>query len=287
MKLTSHDDIHQVQLITSSIIMFFPSSILLLTASFASIVAGNAEKAIFLGPAAISIPTTKPTLSDLNLQALSPTASSIRTNLGRVFPNADVAGQEKGVSTWLLLDSLDEGQRYELRVCWSAVVSGLVPIVSVCQFQLSMLNVPYQEPTAFSMDVYELDHVWATPELMVSLANYAYAHMPEPNFQAEAEDGSEKKPTQQERTASVLLLHIQAAADYYSHDQSLMKDPPPVLVDLILDPYVYNVLPRSLIPTVGYIIAVAAVTWFVARWITASLHNVALEPAPTYSKKTK
>jgi hypothetical protein len=149
-----------------------------------------------------------------------------------------------------------------------------------------MLNITNQEPTEFTMDVYELDHVWATPGLMVSLANYAYAKMPEPKFQTEGQNEDEKKPTQQERTASVLLLHIQAAADYFSHHSSLMKDPPPVLVDLILDPYILNVLPRSLIPTVGYIVAVAVATWLFARWITASLQNVANEPSSD-PKKTK
>jgi hypothetical protein len=90
---------------------------------FASLVAANAEKVIFLGPAAVPIPLTKPTLSDLNLQTLSPDVSSIRTNISRVFPNDAIEGHEKGESTWLLLDNLSEGQRYEFRVCWPAVVS--------------------------------------------------------------------------------------------------------------------------------------------------------------------
>lgn len=54
-----------------------------------------------------------------------------------------------------------------------------------------------------------------------------------------------------------------------------MKDPPPVLVDLILDPYLYNVLPQSLVPTVGYIVVISIVSWFVARWVSSSLVYVA------------
>ena len=134
------------------------------------------------------------------------------------------------------------------------------------------------------MDVYELDHVFDTPDLMISLAKYAYSHIPEPDLQAES---SEEKPAFEERAASVLLLHVQAAADYFSHETALMKDPPPVLVDLILDPYLYNVLPRSLVPTVGYITLVAIATWFVARLVTSMLSNVAAEPLASESKKTK
>jgi hypothetical protein len=139
------------------------------------------------------------------------------------------------------------------------------------------------------MEVYELNHVWETPELMVSLANYAFARLPEPDLEgrnSEAEPQSSERATG-ERTASVLLLHIQAAADYYSHREELMKDPPPVLTDLILDPYLFNVLPRSLVPTGGYIVVVAIVTWFVARWVTAALQAVADEPDTSDSKKTR
>jgi hypothetical protein len=141
------------------------------------------------------------------------------------------------------------------------------------------------------MEVYELSQVWETPGLMVSLANYAYARLPEPDFQPQEEDSkgqsSERSDQPQERTASVLLLHIQAAADYFSHHASLMKDPPPVLTDLILDPYLFNLLPRSLLPTVGYITVVAIVTWFVARWVTAALSAIATEPMHPEPKKTK
>lgn len=138
------------------------------------------------------------------------------------------------------------------------------------------------------MEVYELSHVWENSELMVSLAQYAYANLPEPDFQSKDSNTPEKgNSTPQERTASVLLLHVQAAADYFSHDATLMKDPQPVLVDLILDPYLYNVLPASLLPTGGYIILVAIVTWFVARWVTSILQNIADEADPSDSKKKR
>ena len=92
-----------------------------LTSTIIPFAAANVEKTIFLGPPPVNIPTQKPTLSDLNLPSLTPGNSSIRTELDRVFPSGPpdpVAGQ----ATWLLLDNLVPGQRYEVRVCWSAVV---------------------------------------------------------------------------------------------------------------------------------------------------------------------
>jgi hypothetical protein len=53
-----------------------------------------------------------------------------------------------------------------------------------------------------------------------------------------------------------------------------MKDVPPVDVDIILDPFVQNVLPRSLVPTVGYTIVVAAVSFFVAKFVLRFLQAV-------------
>jgi len=84
--------------------------------------AGNTEKAIFLGPPSLQIPIAHPTLKDLNLVALSPSNSSIRTHLPALFPTTS---SQYGYSTWILLHSLKEGQRYEVRVCWAATVSSL------------------------------------------------------------------------------------------------------------------------------------------------------------------
>lgn len=76
-----------------------------------------------------------------------------------------------------------------------------------------------------------------------------------------------------------MLLRVLASADYYTDDAGLMANPPPVLVDLILDPFIFNVLPRSLAPTVGYVIAVAGASWFVARAIASLLRGYAAGPA--------
>jgi hypothetical protein len=73
---------------------------------------------------------------------------------------------------------------------------------------------------------------------------------------------------------SVLLLHVQAAADYYTMNQTLMGNVPPVLVEIILDPYIFNAIPRSLVPTIGYIVVLVAGSWFLAKYISGWIQNL-------------
>jgi hypothetical protein len=54
-----------------------------------------------------------------------------------------------------------------------------------------------------------------------------------------------------------------------------MEHVPPVFVDIILDPYLLNVLPRSLVPTGVYLIVVAISSWYLAKFIARWLHMVA------------
>ena len=126
------------------------------------------------------------------------------------------------------------------------------------------------------MDSYELDTVWDTPELIQSLAQYAASR--QPDNESEKQQPTAHKPPSDEsgsRKASVLLVHIRAAADYFVDDVKLMKNPPPVLVDLVLDPFVLNLANQSLMPTVGYLVVVGVVTWFASRWIASRLQSVA------------
>ncbi|CAM1504125.1 Fc.00g017160.m01.CDS01 [Cosmosporella sp. VM-42] len=237
--------------------------LLLPVLSLLTLVSANAEKVIFTAPAPVPIPLTKPTISDLNLDVLGLDACSTRMNLSREFP-AEPRGSGSGKATWVLLDGLDAGQRYELRLCWSAL-----------------------QPTGFSLDVYELDTVWDTPELIQSLSEYAYSR--QAVFSGNDEGPQVHQQTsgeEQERTASVLFLQVRASADYFTDNAALMEDPPPVLVDLILDPYLYNVIPRSLVPTIGYIVLVAIVTWFVARAVASKLQSITITPESTVKKQT-
>ena len=66
---------------------------------------------------------------------------------------------------------------------------------------------------------------------------------------------------------SVLFLRIRAAADYYTTNKTLMETVPPVMADVILDPFLWNVFPRSLVPTVAYTVIVAVIAYFVAVFI--------------------
>lgn len=75
-----------------------------------------------------------------------------------------------------------------------------------------------------------------------------------------------------DHASSMLFLHILAAADYFTMNQTLMEDVPPVFVDIIVDPYVFNIFPRSLIPTASYITILAVGSWFlskhISRWVS-------------------
>lgn len=67
---------------------------------------------------------------------------------------------------------------------------------------------------------------------------------------------------------------MSAVADYFSPDPALMRDVPPVSVDVILDPFLWNVFPRSLVPTAGWIVVVAVVAAVVGRWVVGELGRV-------------
>ena len=69
-------------------------------------------------------------------------------------------------------------------------------------------------------------------------------------------------------------MRVHAAADYFSTNETLMRDVPPVAVDLILDPFLFNVFPQSLVPTAGWIIAVAVLAVVLGRWIVGEVGRV-------------
>jgi hypothetical protein len=73
---------------------------------------------------------------------------------------------------------------------------------------------------------------------------------------------------------SVLFLRVFAAADYFTANTSLMQTVPPVLADIILDPFLLNVFPRSLVPPALWILVVAAVAWFISGWIAKALYGI-------------
>ncbi|KAK3683763.1 hypothetical protein B0T22DRAFT_260470 [Podospora appendiculata] len=209
----------------------------------------NVEKTIFLGPASARIPLAHPTLEDLHIDTLTPSQSSLRTRLAAAPPSAS-----NGKATWLLLDNLTAGQRYEVRVCWAAT-----------------------QPTSFTINTYTLDTVFETPDLITSLSGYSTPRQPSPQLSDDQQTPRIHHPTTTasgEKETSVLFLQIIAAADYFTSNATLMRDVSPVDVDIILDPFVLNVLPRSLVPTVVYILFVAAAAYLVSGRIVSWLRAV-------------
>ncbi len=91
---------------------------LLLLLSLAHAAHANVEKTIFLGPQPETIPSQPPSLDTLRLDVLEPGSWSVRTHVAAEFPRAGAEGK----ATWLLLDNLAAGQRYEVRICWAATV---------------------------------------------------------------------------------------------------------------------------------------------------------------------
>lgn len=110
------------------------------------------------------------------------------------------------------------------------------------------------------METHTLPAVFDTPELITSLHNYSISRQDSPAKDATSQGRSGGG----EHLSSVLLLRIDTAADYFTTDRELMRRPEPVLADVILDPFVLNILPRTLLPTVGYVILVAAASWVLA-----------------------
>ncbi|PHH51520.1 hypothetical protein CFIMG_008702RA00001 [Ceratocystis fimbriata CBS 114723] len=244
-------------------------------------VAANTEKTIFSAPDARPIPLAHPTLADLNLPVLMPlpqNASQLRTHLAAAAaagipgltnnPGTDLDedgshqdGDKAGnnapsmFDTWMLLDNLTPGQRYEVRICWAAT-----------------------DPTNFAVTAYDLPTVFSTPALISSLADYANTLPP---------TSSPASPSTDERSASVMFLRISAAADYVTSSaiSSANRDPVLVLADVILDPFVYNIVPRSLLPTIAYLAIVAPLTLLLGRALAVWMMGCAAEVNEEKTKK--
>jgi hypothetical protein len=208
---------------------------LLCIVSQAWTVNANVEKTIFLGPSAVTFPDARPSLDDLHLRSISSREPVLATRLSVQFPSGP---KPHGLDSWYILSDLEADRRYEVRVCW-----------------------PATSPTDFWLDTYAVTQVFDTPGLISSLANFSE------NLSANGRQDVLKKQTTLGGAQSILFLRVQAAASYYSTNRSLMEHPPPVDVDIILDPFLLNVLPHSLVPVAIYITAVAVGAWFVSGYI--------------------
>lgn len=253
-------------------------AIALLLCIVASILTVNAnvEKTIFLGPAPVHLPNVQPSLESLRLDTLVPVDFSVlATKLSVAFPTETAP---HGLESWYLLRALEDGRRYEVRICWPAFVSCL-QYHCICFFRLLWaitlqlrafvcLLTRVQQPTDFWLDTFPITKVFDTPELISSLAEYSEQR------QASSLQKTGYATDRPEAAQSILLLRIQAAATYYSTNKTLMLHPSPVDVDIILDPFILNILPRSLGPAAIYITGIAIAAWFISgyiyRWIVTA-----------------
>ncbi|KAJ5115263.1 hypothetical protein NUU61_001022 [Penicillium alfredii] len=216
----------------------------------------NVEKTIFLAPPAATVPSDEPDLDDLGLERLSPHNTVVRTRLNASFPTTEAPD---GTDSWFFLENLRPGQRYEVRVCWLAT-----------------------QPTDFTLTTYPLTNTIEDPALLSSLSVFSTARLASLDSRLQANAIPRRASTHDAgktldpapTTDSVLFLRVRAAADYFSADDALMREVPPVAVDLILDPFLLNVFPRSLVPTAGWMIVVAVVALVLARWIVGELGRV-------------
>jgi hypothetical protein len=114
--------------------------------------------------------------------------------------------------------------------------------------------------------------VFGTPELVTSLAKYSETKQPtEESTKKALPQTSEEHELLQSR----LFLQVFTAADYYTMNTTLMEHVPPVLVDIILDPYILNVFPQSLVPTGIYLVILAIGSWYISGVVSKWLQNIA------------
>ena len=76
--------------------------------------------------------------------------------------------------------------------------------------------------------------------------------------------------------SATLFLRVFAAAEYYTTNKTLMENVPAVYVDIILDPYIFNLFPRSLVPTAAYLTLLAIGSWYLAKYINQWVQNLAI-----------
>lgn len=229
----------------------------------------NVEKIVFIAPPRVAVPSEEPDLDDLGLERLSPESPIIRTQLNALFPTDDTPF---GADSWFFLENLTPGKRYEVRVCWLAT-----------------------QPTSFTLSTYTIGNTLEDPSLLAAISRFSSFRLASVDqLQANTvlqktkagkhdSSASDSAPT----SDSALFLRIFSAADYYSLDTSLMDNVPPILVDIILDPFLLNVFPRSLVPTACWITVVAAIALLVARWVTMQFQGVIVEAEAGMRRDTK
>ncbi|KEF54524.1 uncharacterized protein A1O9_09691 [Exophiala aquamarina CBS 119918] len=207
-------------------------------------VSANVEKVIFIAPDTQPKPQDT-SIDNLLLTPLSESYPAVRTYINASFPTNTSL---KGTESWFLLDGLKPRRRYEVRVCWLAT-----------------------QPTSFWLYSHQVDAVFSEPTLISSLSTYSYARHDQLNSNDLELVKNRKAKHDSKQESTFLFLQVFAAADYFSLNQTLMDDVPPVAVDLILDPYVLDILPKSLLPTGLYLGVIGFIAWQASSWILRCL----------------
>lgn len=221
---------------------------LLALSLFCSLAAANSEKVVFVAPAPQSLHAADPAFTSLTLQTLDLSSPVLRVDLARAPPGANNEDTPSAPTTqsWFLLKNLSSGQRYELRINSAAI-----------------------QPSRFHLDTFPLSEVLDTPALRDALTEYVNSH--------DGQRGTGSRVGQSivgDGKASSLLVRVKARADFYTADEALMESPGDVLADIILDPYVWNAVPESLLLTITYIAVLAVASWFLSQAVWTWLLRV-------------
>lgn len=108
--------------------------------SWTALCLANVEKTVFIAPPPPgSSPTTRMAVPPAeparrvadghaggDLGRLSPMHPVLRTRLNASFADAEAA--PRGSDSWLFVDGLQPGRRYELRICWLATVCRFISL---------------------------------------------------------------------------------------------------------------------------------------------------------------
>ncbi|OXV06029.1 hypothetical protein Egran_06205 [Elaphomyces granulatus] len=254
----------------------------------AHIAHANVEKTIFIAPPPNPVPLESPAFDDLGLERLSSLSPVIRTFLNASFPTQDAP---QGAESWFLLQDLNSAQRYErLRSLslstgiWYLVYSSNASLIRIWNMAVQAPNandnhanrLKHQQPTTFSLNTFTLSETISDSVLMSTLGAFSSAHQASyvSINQVQTVNKRSHRSSAITATESVLFLRIFAAADYFTLNTEMMENVPPVIVDVILDPYLFNVLPLSLVPTLGWVAVAGAVGCVAGGWIAKSFRAI-------------
>ncbi|RPA99547.1 hypothetical protein L873DRAFT_1683104 [Choiromyces venosus 120613-1] len=130
---------------------------------------------------------------------------------------------------------------------------------------------PFQSPTDFTLNIYTPSQLLDKPSLLAHMTAYATRQLP---FSAVNElSGPSADPR------SALYLDIQAKADYYTHKKHRMETPDSVGVEIILDPFILNLLPESLLPIIITIVLITLSAFWASGRVYSTLRNMASQSA--------